>query len=452
MANKYAVATGNWSAAATWSATSGGAGGDGKPATNDNVFFDAASGAITVTCDETPATMTNLTCTGFTGTWDLNDKALAVIGNLVWGGAAATISNSAIVLMAGTGKTVQAVAWQNVIAHLYVSGTVTLANTTWISKLTVTGSLSHATNYLVIDAAAAGWWNQTGTIACNVRVTTAGDHAPGDDIAIANKYLWILTNGTNSVVWDGHINLGSGHLMVAGTGAADSMTVDFAGYSITCGSLAVGYTSSTANGIIDLGGGEISVAGNIARGHADNSGNAINHGSSRLTLAGTYTGTGITVTADDDSTAEIYSGTITAVTSAQVINAYGSTDGTGNTNITFSVAGRELDTPGQSWAINAVIAAGAGCEELLAAPTAGAHYLESVTLACDAAITVTLGAGETAGAVTTILMGPIPFAATNGSPVEVELVEPVKLTDTSSFTLDASGAGDIWVQAGGFTR
>jgi hypothetical protein len=70
MANKYWVGgSGNWDASTTthWSATSGGAGGSSVPTSADDVFFDASSGAVTVTLTAT-VSMQSLTCTGFTGT------------------------------------------------------------------------------------------------------------------------------------------------------------------------------------------------------------------------------------------------------------------------------------------------------------------------------------------------------------------------------------------------
>lgn len=70
MASRYWVGgTAAWdgSAGAKWALTSGGAGGQAVPTSADDVFFDAASGAVTVSCSAAPACR-DLTCTGFTGT------------------------------------------------------------------------------------------------------------------------------------------------------------------------------------------------------------------------------------------------------------------------------------------------------------------------------------------------------------------------------------------------
>lgn len=71
MADRYWVGgTANWdgTAGTKWSATSGGAGGASVPTSADNVFFDANSGAGTVTVTAT-ANCADLNFTGFTGTF-----------------------------------------------------------------------------------------------------------------------------------------------------------------------------------------------------------------------------------------------------------------------------------------------------------------------------------------------------------------------------------------------
>jgi hypothetical protein len=78
MANRYWVGgTANWdgTAGSKWALTSGGAGGQAVPTSVDNVFFDAASGAVTCTISTGNTGADNLNCTGFTGT-------LAGSGNL----------------------------------------------------------------------------------------------------------------------------------------------------------------------------------------------------------------------------------------------------------------------------------------------------------------------------------------------------------------------------------
>ncbi len=70
MANRYWVGgTAAWdgTAGTKWASTSGGAGGQSVPTAADDVFFNAASGANTVTVTGS-RTCLSLNCTGFTGT------------------------------------------------------------------------------------------------------------------------------------------------------------------------------------------------------------------------------------------------------------------------------------------------------------------------------------------------------------------------------------------------
>jgi fibronectin-binding autotransporter adhesin len=71
MANRFWVGgTASWDATAgtKWSLTDGGAGGEAVPTSSDDVYFTAASGAVTVTIASGTRSCANLTFTGFTGT------------------------------------------------------------------------------------------------------------------------------------------------------------------------------------------------------------------------------------------------------------------------------------------------------------------------------------------------------------------------------------------------
>lgn len=83
MANRYWVGgTATWDGTALlkWSTTSGGIGGSAVPTTSDIVFFDAASGANTVTLGTTGACST-INFTGFTGTFAWGTNTITVAGN-----------------------------------------------------------------------------------------------------------------------------------------------------------------------------------------------------------------------------------------------------------------------------------------------------------------------------------------------------------------------------------
>jgi hypothetical protein len=70
----------NWNDTGSWSDVSGGETGASVPGASDNVFLDAASGAVTLTVNVASACL-NFDCTGFTGTFYIN-QTFEVYGNL----------------------------------------------------------------------------------------------------------------------------------------------------------------------------------------------------------------------------------------------------------------------------------------------------------------------------------------------------------------------------------
>ena len=100
--------------------------------------------------------------------------------------------------------------------------------------------------------------------------------------------------------------------------------------------------------------------------------------------------------------------------------------------------------------VNGISANASGCEELYPAPAAGLSiYIDHLTISSDAAITVSIGEGESApGTPDTTLLGPIPFAI-NQSIQWNFLNGGMKLTAAKSLVVDASGAGNICVFASG---
>jgi hypothetical protein len=102
------------------------------------------------------------------------------------------------------------------------------------------------------------------------------------------------------------------------------------------------------------------------------------------------------------------------------------------------------------WFLNATSANASGCEELKAAPAAGLSiYVDHLTISSDAAITVSIGEGESVpGTPDTVLLGPVPFAINQCIQWNF-LNGGMKLTAAKSLTVDASGAGNINVFASG---
>lgn len=101
--------------------------------------------------------------------------------------------------------------------------------------------------------------------------------------------------------------------------------------------------------------------------------------------------------------------------------------------------------------VNADYADASGCEELVATPGVGKSLvLTFLEISCVVAITVTIGTGESGDNVETVVIGPVNFATTSGSPLVIPFPQGLKLTANKSLTIDASGAGAVQVFAQGY--
>lgn len=85
-----------------------------------------------------------------------------------------------------------------------------------------------------------------------------------------------------------------------------------------------------------------------------------------------------------------------------------------------------------------------GCEDLVAAVTGKSIYVEMVAImaAADGG-TITIGAGETAGAVTAPIIGPVPTGAVTTSGgittgISMNFPRPIKLAAAIALTVDTS--------------
>jgi len=118
-----------------------------------------------------------------------------------------------------------------------------------------------------------------------------------------------------------------------------------------------------------------------------------------------------------------------------------------------AVTATSLNPTTKGWTVNATSADASSCEQVKAAPGAGKYLvLRRVSIATDANITVTIGSGESGNGVEAVLIGPVPYAAGTGNWTDVVLHPAIKLPANKSLTVDASGAGNVWVLAQGETK
>jgi hypothetical protein len=110
----------SWNNASNWSATSGGPGGASVPGASDHAIFNGQSGTHGLCFLDAPATINNLTLSGYTGTIDLRGYSLTVNGAGTFGSGNITVTGG------GTSLT------------LNTSGTTTFAGTTF--QVGITGT------------------------------------------------------------------------------------------------------------------------------------------------------------------------------------------------------------------------------------------------------------------------------------------------------------------------
>lgn len=97
--------------------------------------------------------------------------------------------------------------------------------------------------------------------------------------------------------------------------------------------------------------------------------------------------------------------------------------------------------------VNGASADASGCEELIAAVAGKKIKVRHLTINSAGAISITIGEGETGGAVTTALIGPISFAANTS--MQWVFAPAMELTTATSLVVDSSGAGAVCVFAQG---
>lgn len=154
MADRYWVGgNANWDATAgtKWALTSNGAGGQAVPTAADDVFFDASSGANTVTISGSRVAK-SITCTGFTGTLaGTSTPALTISGSLTLvAGMTLTYSGTTTFNATGTltsgGKTLGPVTINGTGITVTLGDALTSSGTLTLTNGTLTTS---ASNYAI---------------------------------------------------------------------------------------------------------------------------------------------------------------------------------------------------------------------------------------------------------------------------------------------------------------
>lgn len=91
-----------------------------------------------------------------------------------------------------------------------------------------------------------------------------------------------------------------------------------------------------------------------------------------------------------------------------------------------------------------------GCETIVAAVTGKSIYIEKIYINSDEDEVITIGAGETAGAVTTPVIGPV--HSPGGINIEYVFTRPLKITEATALVADATSSGAATIIVQGFIK
>lgn len=235
--DRYAVAAGNWGAVATWSATSGGAGGASVPLPQDNVFLNAASGAGTYTMNM-PRLGKNIDFTGFTRT-----AATTAVTNSVYGSATFVSGMT----FSASGQTLEFRG--RTVCTLTQSGlAMNMSFSLWApgGTLSQQGALA-STGATSIWKIAAGTWITNSYSLTFGTYQLSGSSARTADFGTSVVYI---TRAASIIIWDAqtptNLTLNASQATFYIATAAANITRTFAGGGLTYGHLNYNIANSPA--------------------------------------------------------------------------------------------------------------------------------------------------------------------------------------------------------------
>jgi hypothetical protein len=303
MANRYWVggtATWDGTAGTKWSTTSGGTGGAAVPTSADDVFFDAASGAGTVTVSGSRPCL-SFNATGFTGTLaGTSTPNLQVHGNLTLGSGMTVAGTLTTVTMQGTGS------------YTITSNGKSLVNITF-------------------NNAGDTWTLQDNLTITGVATLTAGTLA-------LSSYTFTAASFTNTSTTTRVLNFGTGKLVLTGSG-------------VVFNGVTTGFTTSGTTKIVEpsLGAAQTITPGALSEANSFDISVPATAGNFTLTLTAggyndltfanaTYTVANTAITVYGSLTINGTSPTFTAGTNAWTFAASATTE-------TITTSGETLDFP-----------------------------------------------------------------------------------------------------------
>ena len=249
-----------------WATTSGGTGGASIPTTADDVFFDAASGAINCAIATGNAGAKSINCTGFTGTLS-GTAGISVFGNItlvagMTNSYTGTLNVNATGTITSAGKTFSALTFAGAGATYTLGDALTVTNATTLTQGTLSLNGFTASTGTFISSS-----TNTRSIAfgsANIALTSTTN---GDTIISMATATNFTSSGTGGFT---RVNNANATISIGSTSGATSaialnftVTAGASTLSITAGSALKNLNLSGATG--DIGGGP-SVYGNVTLG------------------------------------------------------------------------------------------------------------------------------------------------------------------------------------------
>lgn len=215
MADRYWVGgTGNWdgTAGTKWASTSGGTGGESVPTASDDVYFDANSGAVTVTVGAVVNCL-DLNFTGFTGTFTKN-STINLYGSLTFVSGMTFNDGGTVWSIRGSGTQNITSADKIFTAQLNFFGGGTAS---FQDDLTSNSLLTFSTKTIV--------WNDNKLVKSSGPIIAASPVSIYDLECVSNLQLLLEGNitVTNSCVIE---SAGGQKLVLGGTGNPPTLTVN----------------------------------------------------------------------------------------------------------------------------------------------------------------------------------------------------------------------------------
>ena len=406
MASRYWVGgTATWDATVgtKWALTSGGAGGQTVPGASDDVFFDAASGAVTCTWSATSATVLSINCTGFTGT-------------LATGGNSKTLAGTTTL-------------WTSPVTCTITGAPTMTASSTAVGTRTVT--CNHA------SPSAANSVNFTHTVGSSQTVVFSGTGFGALSLGFTgviqgspSVYGGIFVGPTGSSAANFNPTLlATGTLTTGVTRTIGNVTVNAPGATVTVNGATLGVTNT-----FTLTAGTLSLGGTLSAGIFSSSNTntrAIAFSTNNIALTSTTAAT--TVLSMLTATGFTYTGTggFTRNMAATATIVFGTTGGstTNAPNLTVNAGVSALTITASSYLKNVIFtgstctvtASGLNMAGNLTLATGGTYTAVVPTFLASATIT---SAGKTLG-----------NSTINGTGITVTLADAMTLGSTNTLTL-----------------